>query len=117
MSAELEFLQGETPGRKVALTGAELTIGRDSTANLILSHPNVSRQHAKIIYQGDTWYISDLGSTNGTIVNGRRISASPLQLRHGDLIEIGPYVLRFQDFGVSFWFVDCRLYSAGDFMM
>jgi len=97
VSAELEFLQGETPGRKVALSVAEITIGRDSSANLVLLQPSVSRHHAKLFHRHGNWYIVDLDSANGTLVNGTRISASPIQLRLGDLIQMGPVVLRFQD--------------------
>lgn len=94
---ELEFLQGETPGRKVVLTAAELSIGRDDSSNLVLSQPAISRQHARIFQRDNIWYIIDLGSANGTHVNGTPVHNSPIQLRSGDIIQMGPVVMRLQN--------------------
>jgi hypothetical protein len=97
MSAELEFLQGQTPGRKLPLTGGDLTLGRDQNANIQLSDHAISRVHAKLFFRDSIWYIADLDSANGTFVNGARITASPAQLRLGDVIQLGPVAIRFQD--------------------
>jgi len=60
----------------------------------VLSDPNVSRQHAEIRPRGGSWVITDLGSTNGSQLNGRRIDGSEV-LRSGDEIELGASVLTF----------------------
>ena len=70
-------------------------IGREpSPATLVLPHPQVSRRHAAISRTESAAHITDLGSANGTYVNGRRITG-PTVLRIGDEIDIGPFALRF----------------------
>lgn len=101
MSAELEFIQGDYPGRKLALAAADLTIGRDPSSNIVLQHSSASRAHAKLFVRSDLWHVVDMGSSNGTHVNGMRISTTPVQLRPGDLIQIGPNVIRFQETGAA----------------
>lgn len=73
----------------------EMLIGRDQDCDLVLSSPDVSRQHARITILDEAYEIEDLGSTNGTLVNEVRITR---QLLHeGDLIQIGTHLLLFQD--------------------
>jgi ABC-type multidrug transport system ATPase subunit/pSer/pThr/pTyr-binding forkhead associated (FHA) protein len=70
-----------------------LFIGRDNTrATVILHHPQVSRLHAQIAVRNQIVTIADLGSANGTFVNGRKIASTRI-LEEGDSIDIGPYVL------------------------
>ena len=70
---------------------AEVLIGRDPKAHLHLNHPTVSFRHAQIIQQDRGPLIKDLGSTNGTFVNGQRITQAIL--KSGDQIQIGPFRL------------------------
>lgn len=72
----------------------ELVIGRDADCGLMLANPRVSRRHCKTTLLHGVAWLSDLGSTNGTIHNGVRM-ALPVPLRDGDLIEIGGDVLAF----------------------
>ncbi|MBF2098752.1 MAG: FHA domain-containing protein [Gloeomargaritaceae cyanobacterium C42_A2020_066] len=65
-----------------------VTIGRDAASDLAINHPTVSRRHARIDRQDGSFVITDLGSTNGTFVNGKAIKA-PCILRAGDTIRIG----------------------------
>jgi hypothetical protein len=97
MGAELEFIQGQTIGRKVPLDGVELTVGRDSAAGLVVADSAISRRHAQFSFQGGLWYVADLGSYNGTYVNGMRLTGSPVLLNMGDTVQMGPVVLRIQD--------------------
>ena len=71
----------------VALRGNEMLVGRLAECQICLPDANVSRRHAAFIRLDDGWAISDLGSTNGTIVNGRPVER--VRLRDGDVIEIG----------------------------
>ena len=60
----------------------------------MLSDPNVSRQHAEIRPRGGSWVLTDLGSTNGSKLNGHRVEGSEV-LRSGDEIELGESVMTF----------------------
>lgn len=83
-------------GRTYIGTEPETLIGRERTAGGIVLHdPNVSRRHAKLSYDGRTWRIHDLGSTNGTLVNDVDIDSSIL--RDGDLITVGLLNLEFRE--------------------
>lgn len=78
----------------VAVTAADLVIGRDSKCELVLTSPRVSRRHAAVRRAGGAAEIEDLGSSNGTRVNGHALVArEPRALRDGDLIEIGGLAL------------------------
>ena len=64
------------------------TVGRErAAADVVLRDPNVSRRHAELTFTGSDWTIEDLNSTNGTLVNNRRITRCPL--RSGDLLTFG----------------------------
>ena len=65
-----------------------VSIGRHADNEIILADPLVSRHHAEIVMQGGRWVISDLGSANGSYVNGQR-TAGPQVLNHGDLVRVG----------------------------
>ncbi|WP_046496268.1 DUF1707 and FHA domain-containing protein [Streptomyces odonnellii] len=65
-----------------------LRIGRDPMNGLRLSHDTVSRLHAELSMQGGVWVLRDLGSTNGTTVNGRRVTATAV-VHDGDLVSFG----------------------------
>src|SRR4030042_5255367 len=90
--------RGVPKTQKLALHGqASLTIGRDPGSDVVLSHPIVSRKHALITQTGTDgeYNIEDLGSTNGTFVNGKRV-VEPQRLHRGDSIYIGPIKLIFE---------------------
>lgn len=74
--------------REVVLSQPKFHVGRRSTCNLRLTWPTVSGLHADFIVAADTLFLRDLGSTNGTFVNGRRIRADTL-LSEGDVIHFG----------------------------
>lgn len=68
--------------------GYLLRIGRDPANGLRLTHETVSRVHAELSRQGGTWVLRDLGSTNGTTVNGRRVIGAAV-VREGDQVGFG----------------------------
>ena len=77
----------EINGETIDLTGAQTIIGRGSTAQVILSDSGASRHHARILWSGKVAGLEDLGSTNGTLLNGHKVTSSPLE--QGDVITIG----------------------------
>ena len=81
-------------GRHTVLSGNRLLVGRSRDCDLVLDDPNVSRRHAELRRQGDTWIVADLGSTNGVKVNGRRVEHAVL--RPGDEITLGLSRLSFE---------------------
>lgn len=96
---QLTMRSGPSPGKTFLLDQQELLLGRDLTNEITISDPEVSRRHARFFMQHDNVLVEDLGSTNGTFLNGERIS-SPQQLRSGDVITLGEsIVLVFEDAG------------------
>lgn len=84
---------GLAPGSEFAVAGS-MTIGRDATAGIVLGDPSVSARHAAIERVQGGWRLTDLGSTNGTSANGRRVGPSGVVLKGGDKIVLGAVVLR-----------------------
>ena len=82
------------PGRTVRIRKAAVTIGRLPECDVVVSDPGASRRHAQIRRTDDTFVITDLGSTNGTLVNGTAVQQRELQ--EGDRITIGITVLEFR---------------------
>lgn len=82
---------GTTEGASLALRGSRLTIGRLASCDLAIEDTTVSREHAAVVRRGDTWWVVDLGSTNGTRVNGTRAAEHPLE--PGDRIALGDAVV------------------------
>jgi hypothetical protein len=82
-------------GRRLVVGPAGVTLGRSSRCDVVLDDPNVSRQHAELRPRGGSWVLTDLGSTNGSSVNGRRIDA-PTVVKPRDEIELGTSVMTFE---------------------
>ncbi len=89
---QLTMRSGPTPGKTYPLEKQEVLLGRDLVNDIAVSDPEISRRHARFLMQEDNVIIEDLGSTNGTFLNGQRIS-SPQQLRTGDVITFGENVV------------------------
>jgi hypothetical protein len=82
-------------GERIELRDKPLTIGRLSDSNLTLPDHNVSRRHAEVRRSGNGFSVVDLGSTNGTMINGVRISGEH-RLQDGDIVSIGSTHVRFE---------------------
>ena len=85
------------PGTRHELTTGRNVIGRGTEADIRLPDTGVSRKHVDVVLDGGTATVEDLGSTNGTLVNGRRVSR--LALADGDVIRIGHSVLVYRQDG------------------
>jgi hypothetical protein len=82
-------------GRRLVVGPEGATIGRSRQSDIVLGDPNISRQHAEIRPRGGSWVLTDLGSTNGSRLNGRTVERAEV-LRPGDEIELGSTLLRFE---------------------
>lgn len=96
--AQFQFVMrsGPTPGVVFPLEGEQLTIGRDSTNGVAINDAEVSRKHSRLMFQGGKYVIDDLGSTNGTFVNGQRL-AGPVVLKAGDVVSLGEQIVLMYD--------------------
>lgn len=89
----LRFISGKYQGGEFPLTGEkEIVIGRSSELDMVLVEDMVSRKHAKIATNNGQIVIMDMGSTNGTFVNGEKIRKT--RLKEGDRILIGTSILK-----------------------
>jgi Protein of unknown function (DUF3662)/FHA domain len=84
-----------TGGKRLVVGPTGATLGRSRQCDVMLDDPNVSRTHAEIRPRGGSWVLSDLGSTNGSRLNGRRLDA-PEVLKPGDEIELGTSSITFE---------------------
>lgn len=84
----LVMRSGPTVGKAYPLDKNEMFLGRDLSNDIVINDPEISRRHSRLFVQGNSYIIEDLGSTNGTFVNGQRLMG-PNVLRPGDVITFG----------------------------
>jgi pSer/pThr/pTyr-binding forkhead associated (FHA) protein len=89
--ARLIVKRGPNPNQEYILPAVEVTIGRSSTNIIAIPDPEVSRRHACVRLESNSYTVEDWTSTNGTFVNGQRISG-PVTLYDGDEIRLGDTV-------------------------
>jgi pSer/pThr/pTyr-binding forkhead associated (FHA) protein len=89
---QLIMRSGPTPGAAFTLEGDQLTIGRDSVNEIVINDAEISRRHARLTFQGGKYVLEDLGSTNGTFVNGQRL-AGPRVLKPGEVVSFGEQIV------------------------
>lgn len=96
--AQLRVFSPDGPqaqGQVVPLLRDQLVIGRDPGCDLVLQGAGASRRHLQLTRGPAGWTLLDLGSANGTLVQGQRVQSHPL--RHGDAIQLGDSRLVFED--------------------
>jgi pSer/pThr/pTyr-binding forkhead associated (FHA) protein len=93
---KLEIVGGPDAGKKKRFKGVRMVVGRTPGVDLQLSDQSVSRRHIELIHSDDGTLLRDLGSGNGTRLNGKKITADTM-LSHGDEIQIGKTKLKFVD--------------------
>lgn len=86
---QLVVSKGPNPGQTYPLLTSSLTIGRDPMADIVFNDPEVSRQHCRLTQVEDGYQIQDLGSTNGTFLNGVRMGTDPVLLDDETEIALG----------------------------
>lgn len=90
-SYQLVMKTGPAPGKTFPIEKNEIYIGRDVANDVFINDAEISRRHARLIQQAGAYLLEDLGSTNGTYVNGQRIGG-PSPLRPGDIVYLGENV-------------------------
>ncbi len=89
MKVQLVVVRGKPEGKVIPLVGPNFKIGRGETCHLRPNSEQVSREHAEFTLEGNTVNVRDLGSRNGTLVNGKALT-DEYRLKHGDLVQVGP---------------------------
>jgi pSer/pThr/pTyr-binding forkhead associated (FHA) protein len=89
----LVAVNGPCAGQRWEVSGALMTIGRDQDCAVHLPDASVSRRHAQIVRQASGYFVADLESSNGTLLNGALLTA-PTRLRAGDVLGVGEIELR-----------------------
>jgi hypothetical protein len=89
---QLIMRSGPTPGASFTLEGDQIDVGRDSTNEIVINDAEISRRHARLTFQGGKYVLEDLGSTNGTFVNGQRL-AGPRVLKSGEVVSFGEQIV------------------------
>lgn len=91
------------PGRSGLAPGdvlpvpSRLSIGRSEGNGLVLADPSVSSRHAVLERRDGVWYVRDLGSTNGTLLDGYPVGGRPRRLHHGARLRFGAVVFEFRE--------------------
>ena len=89
---QLTMRSGPNPGTVYALDTDQISIGRDSSNEIAVNDAEVSRRHSRLTFQGGKYVLEDLGSTNGTFVNGQRLTG-PRVLKSGEVISLGEQIV------------------------
>jgi pSer/pThr/pTyr-binding forkhead associated (FHA) protein len=88
---QLVMHSGPTPGKTFPMEGDVLTIGREAGNQIVINDAEVSRKHTQFVLQGGKYVVTDLGSTNGTFVNGQRVTTQHV-LQPGEVISLGEQI-------------------------
>ncbi len=94
--AWIEFTDAAGQARKVEVprTQSGVVLGRSASCHVVLKSPSVGRNHGKVLFQGGAYLYKDLGSVNGSFINGERVQADT-PLKDGDSVRLGEVVVRF----------------------
>ena len=106
----LESIAGDDPVLITQIEGGGVTFGREPENAIVVDSPSVSRRHAALFEVGSSWVFRDLGSTNGSWINGVRVEADHYRLlRHGDVVQLADFPMR-----VLYEGVDAHTFVAPD---
>jgi pSer/pThr/pTyr-binding forkhead associated (FHA) protein len=92
-SYQLVVRKGPQPGRVFPLSLQSISLGRDPMSDITLSDPEVSRYHAQLLLTESGYQIQDMGSTNGTFIDGEHLGGQPILLSAGQTIQLGSSVV------------------------
>jgi two-component system, cell cycle response regulator len=86
--------QKDQQGKRLELTRNVTRLGRDLDSDLVLLDDGVSRRHARIERSGESWLVMDVGSRNGTLLNGQPLSGVK-RLKNGDMLKLGSVIVKY----------------------
>lgn len=86
--------KGSSEEKRYSLAKGAFTIGKEEGNTLVLQRQNISRKHCEIAYYNNQYVVKDLGSSNGTFVNGQKIT-TPVILKDGDAIQLGDFTVKY----------------------
>jgi two-component system cell cycle response regulator len=95
----------EHQGKRLELHGSRVRLGRDADSDLVLLDEGVSRHHARLERSGESWVVMDVGSRNGTLLNGKPL-LGVRWLKNGDLLKLGSVIVKYlsgSDVETSMW--------------
>jgi diguanylate cyclase (GGDEF)-like protein len=95
----------EQQGKRLELAESVARLGRDEDNDLVLLDDGVSRRHARVERSGEAWHVMDVGSRNGTLLNGQLLSGVK-RLKNGDVLKLGSVIVKFlsgHDLETSLW--------------
>ena len=84
----LNCIQGPCEGTAFSKAGTVLSVGRTARSKLCVKDPSISERHAKLEWEGENWVLQDLGSSNGTKVNGQRLNEGGLPLNMQAILHL-----------------------------
>ena len=90
MKVQLIVVRGKPEGKVIPLAGPKFKIGRGETCHLRPNSEQVSREHAEFTIESSAVIVRDLGSRNGTLVNGKALTTEACKLKDRDLVQVGP---------------------------
>ena len=93
MAAQYQLVMhsGPTPGKVFPLSGDIIIIGREAENGIVINDAEISRKHTQLVFQGGKYIVTDLGSTNGTFVNGQRLTGQHV-LIPGETVSLGEQI-------------------------
>ncbi len=90
------LIRGNPQGHRYFITADEMIIGRDPSADISITDPSISRKHAKVTREGTGVKIEDLGSSNGTAINGKKLEpGNVVKLEKEDLVKLGNSIVKY----------------------
>jgi pSer/pThr/pTyr-binding forkhead associated (FHA) protein len=100
-TARLIWTTEEGRKEKLVKAGDVVTIGRGDNNTIVINSPKISRNHARIEWIGEQVTVRDLGSSNGTFVNGQRVESMPFTLKDGDELRFERLLFKFEGTAIA----------------
>jgi pSer/pThr/pTyr-binding forkhead associated (FHA) protein len=98
--AKITVMRGTDKVGEFPMEKSPFVVGREAKGGVLIENVGVSRKHCQFVYEDGRYFVEDLGSSNGTYFSGHKVNKA--EVRDGDQVNVGKYVLLFQDSGMEF---------------